>query len=96
MYLMETLQIFKPDIDPEYYRVTSLDGQDRCLYSWGTAIAIGARVSRDEPRPFSMQKLVAPGDSLLFEDTIYSSNNAPPPYIVESGKEILPLLTAQN
>jgi hypothetical protein len=81
MYLMETLEFFEPGVDPEYYRLASLDGQDRCLYSWGLAIPIGTRFTPDESRSFSLQKLIAPGEPAIFEDVIYERDSKPPPYM---------------
>ena len=82
---METLDHFKPGVDPEYYRISSLDGQDRCRFTWGEVVDIGTRVRINESRRFPMQKLLLADESLVFEDAIYSGTTVPPPYIVVSG-----------
>ena len=85
IYVMETLDYFKPGVDPEYYRISSLDGQDRCRFTWETVVDIGTPVGSNESRRFPMQKLLVVDESLVFEDAIYSGTTVPPPYIVVSG-----------
>jgi hypothetical protein len=87
MYFLETMAFFEPGSDPEYYRRASMDGQDRCMYTWGAVIPIETSISPYSTVSFPMQKLVAPHDSLVFEDKIYSSSNAPfSTYFTEFGK----------
>lgn len=86
MYLIESLELFNPGVDPEYYRLASLDGQDRCRYTWGTAVPIGTTFMPDESLSIQLEKIVAPGESPIFEDAIYASDVEPPPYIVASSR----------
>jgi hypothetical protein len=70
MYFLETMALFESGSDPEYYRQASLDGQDRCLYTWGAVVPIETSFSPYYTVSFPMQKLVTPRDPLIFEDKI--------------------------
>lgn len=84
MYIIETMEHFKPGSDPEYYRISSPDGRDRCSYNWGTVVDIGSTVSSIECRRLPMEKLLLVDESLVFEDAIYSGTTVNR-YIVVSG-----------
>lgn len=84
MYIMETPEVFKPGTHPEYYKMPLLDGQDRCRYTWETVVAANEKVSENDVRVFSMQKLISPGSSFIFEDAIFSSMTPPHLYLIGS------------
>jgi len=86
MYLLETQELFMPGVHPEYYRITSLDGQDRCRYTWRTAIQSDTCLGTDESKLFQFTKIIGPGERAVFEDVIYAADTELTPYIVSNGR----------
>ncbi|KAI9726499.1 MAG: hypothetical protein M1828_001321 [Chrysothrix sp. TS-e1954] len=71
-YLMATLQPFKEGHHPEAYRVSSLDGKDRCKYTRQIFVQKGQKVKIGEPVKVSFFRQVAPGATLMYEDVLYA------------------------
>ncbi|KAK2813712.1 hypothetical protein FQN50_000110 [Emmonsiellopsis sp. PD_5] len=89
-YLVETLKPFSPGEHPEYYRLLSLDGKDRCRYTWDTAVEKNTVVTLGSRWLVSMEKIIAYGELPIFEDAIYATEVLPGPYITSSeGLEML-------
>ena len=74
-YLMATLQPFKEGHHPEAYRVSSLDGKDRCKYTRQIFVQKGQKVKIGEPVKVSFFRQVAPGATLMYEDVLYACDD---------------------
>jgi len=65
----------------------SLDGKDRCKYTQQILVQKGRRVKTGEPYKVSFFRQVAPGTTLMFEDTLYAcDDDVCPEYIKDPRK----------
>jgi hypothetical protein len=86
-YLMATLEPFREGHHPEQYRVPSLDGNDRCKYTRQIFVRKGQKVKIGEPYKASFFRQVAPGATLMYEDTLYAcDDDACPEYTQDPRK----------
>ena len=86
-YMMATLQPFKEGHHPEQYRVPSLDGRDRCKFTRQIFVHKGQKVRVGEPYKCSFFRQVAPGATLMYEDTFYCcDDDVCPEYIKDPRK----------
>jgi hypothetical protein len=85
--LLETFEVFNPEIHPEYHRIPSPDGQDRCRYRCeeGIVVTKGEQVPHGKPIRFLVQKLLIPGESAIFEDIIYAYDSDKLQYLTDPG-----------
>lgn len=91
-YLVDALQPFQSGRDPDYYCVTWPDGRLRCKYTYQKVISKAERIKFGEPRKISVEKFMAPGESLVFEDKIYiSDDDILPTFVIDPSKLIYSL-----
>ena len=86
-YLFDSLQPHQTGRDPDYYFVTWPDGRPRCKYTYETFIPKGERVNFGEPRKLTVEKFVASGEPLIFEDRIYTcEDDNCPDFVIDPSK----------
>lgn len=90
-FMVDVLQPFQTDRHPDYYCVTWPDGRLRCKYTYETVIAKGECVKFGEPKKISVEKFVAPGEPLMFEDRIYVYDDDDCPAFVIDPSKLNPL-----
>ena len=72
-FYIEVQEAFRQGIDPEQYRIMSLDGSSLCNFV--AKKIIGRRVSGSVEKPIklSLQKFLSPGQPLEFSHSLYMS-----------------------
>lgn len=71
-YVVDMLQPFQDGRHPDYYCLIWPDGRRRCKYTYQVVRSKGERVNMSEPIKFLVEHFVAPGESLIFEDRLYT------------------------
>lgn len=85
-YLVDVLQPFQVGRHPDYYCINWPDGRLFCKYTYQKFLAKAERIIFGEPRKLSIEKFVAPGESLIFEDKIYTCDDDDCPTFVVDAK----------
>lgn len=92
--MVEMLQPFLASQHPDYYCVSWPDGRLRCKYTWQKFIGQNERIESGLPKKVSIEKFVAPGEPMVFEDKIFVSDDENCPNFVIDPRKLALLLPA--
>lgn len=85
-YLIATVQEFREGYHEESYRISSLDGNDRCKNTCQVVLAKGQRITIGEPVKISFYRNVAQGSMVVYNDVLYTcEKDICPKYITDRG-----------
>jgi hypothetical protein len=99
-YLIQIMVDFIPGIHSEHNRMQCLDGHDRCKHSARVIVRKGQALDEHTHFRVAITKLLAPGDPLMFHDTLYTYpqmiNDDYISILDEFGKDLLHASLAAN